>query len=382
MTPLTPASTSGVSEFTAFQATDLNLSLTEQLSYAMRRLSGESLARAKVLLGRADEILVQNDAGGRLCAVLGFRFADVSEGLNGCRLIYVLFATAEGSGLDRENRIRRAALELSRRQTERYPQIPLVWMNGPGCEPVIPVPAGRVARSLTMRPTSQVPATVRFQTDEPAGGRLGEVVPPQLETVALALLRDHREMEKSAVQRLSLGKLTFRQQFGAGVAAAAVLVAVIGIQGRQDASKDTAAIAPALRTKGAASLHVYRQKDPGSEELISGATVKGGDRIRFGVDLPDQRRIRVVGVESSGELYVAWPLPGQPATDVLPPGTGQLLSGAATFDDSPGRESLYLVSCPADGAAPVCTSRGALQEPTCPAGCTLTPFALEKGGAR
>jgi hypothetical protein len=131
------------------------------------------------------------------------------------------------------------------------------------------------------------------------------------------------------------------------------------------------------RMKGSLGLHVFRLAGERAEEVVSGGTFAPGDRLRFTVDLPVEGDVRVLGVESSGALYTAWPLePG--VRTRLGPGTGIELSGAVSLDAQPGRETLHLVQCPVDTGAPHCTSGGASAAPVCPAGCVMTPFLLDK----
>jgi len=136
-----------------------------------------------------------------------------------------------------------------------------------------------------------------------------------------------------------------------------------------------------LRAKGNAALRVYQLRGDKAEEILSGASVEPGSQLRFGVDLPTRARIRIVGVEHDGYLYTAWPLAGVDAPDVQKKGDNQLLPGAVTVDDSPGRETLYLVHCPTSAVPPKCTSRGAEQPPMCPDGCGLAGFVIHKGEA-
>jgi hypothetical protein len=134
---------------------------------------------------------------------------------------------------------------------------------------------------------------------------------------------------------------------------------------------------PASRTKGGLALHVYRARGERAEAMISGDRFAPGDRLRFVVDLPSAGAVRVVGVEARGALYTAWPQdPAAPST--LGPGEGIALPGAVALDAQPGRETLYLVHCPAPLGPPVCAA-AAGEAPRCTAGCALSPFVLEKG---
>jgi hypothetical protein len=135
---------------------------------------------------------------------------------------------------------------------------------------------------------------------------------------------------------------------------------------------------PGTRMKGAPALHVFRLAGDHAEEMVSGGTFAPGDRLRFAVDLPAEGQVTVLGVESSGTLYTAWPQEPGHRTQ-LPAGTAIELPGAVSLDAQPGRETLYLVHCPADGAPPSCESAGSGNAPTCPSGCVTTPFVMDKG---
>jgi hypothetical protein len=151
----------------------------------------------------------------------------------------------------------------------------------------------------------------------------------------------------------------------AGAAAALFLVA------RKPAEITT------TRLKGGPVLHVYRQVGDHSEEAISGARFQRGDRLRFAVDLPAAGALRIVGVEASGTLYTAWPME-QGTRSEQKAGVGVELPGAVELDATVGRETLYAVLCTSAGDLAQCRSQGPATAPSCPAGCAMTPFTLEK----
>jgi hypothetical protein len=131
-----------------------------------------------------------------------------------------------------------------------------------------------------------------------------------------------------------------------------------------------------VRIKGGLMLHVFRQRDRGAEELLSGDRVHPGDTLRFAVDLPSPGRLAIVGVDSRGELYTAWPLDKE-ATREWPAGLRTELPGAVALDDTLGEERFYLVHCPLSLGPPIC--RVADRKLHCPPGCALAPFLLNKG---
>ncbi len=182
----------------------------------------------------------------------------------------------------------------------------------------------------------------------------------------LARIRTGLDRPAPLPQRL-LGWARQRMAPLALVTTAAVAVVVMSQQSES----------PATRMKGTPALHVFRQAGDHAEEVVSGGVFAPGDRLRFSVDLPAEGQVAVLGIESSGVLYTAWPLePGQRTR--LKAGTAIELPGAVALDAQPGRETLYLVHCPATEATPSCESRGANLEPTCPPGCVATPFVMEK----
>lgn len=153
---------------------------------------------------------------------------------------------------------------------------------------------------------------------------------------------------------------------------------------------------PAVRRKGGPILHVWRAPAgaaatdgdgaptdgtgaTGGSEALSGDRFQAGDRLRFVVDLPTEGQVAVLGVDASGALYQAWPLPGNDAETLRPAGPRQTLPGAVALDETPGRETLHVVLCPPDTPPLGCTSRGPDEAPACPVGCVTSPFVLEKG---
>ena len=95
------------------------------------------------------------------------------------------------------------------------------------------------------------------------------------------------------------------------------------------------------------------------------------------MDLPAEGYVKVLGVESSGALYTAWPLdPGVQTR--WRAGNGIELTGAVSLDAKPGRETLYLVQCPVEVGPPACTSAGAGGEARVPREVRDEPFILGK----
>lgn len=154
--------------------------------------------------------------------------------------------------------------------------------------------------------------------------------------------------------------------FIATTATAAAIVVVAG-QTRPDT----------VRWKGdAATLHVFRLQNGQVVEALSGDRFEAGDRLRFRVDLAQEGRVAIIGVEPTGRLYRAWPQEEPPP--LMARGHGLELPGAVALDDAPGPEILYLVHCPADVTELACRSTGASTPPACAEGCTSTSFVLTK----
>lgn len=198
---------------------------------------------------------------------------------------------------------------------------------------------------------------------------------PQLDArpVLAAVHRRIAEESSASESRFSLKKLLAVLIPAAALGAVAVITVIGGSPHAPLSQGD------GVREKGNAALHVYRQQGERSIEMLSGDTFSPGDHIRFAVDLPTRSYIGVLGVEASGALYVAWPQDDKAMT-LLDAGKGQQLPGAVVLDEKPGRETLYLVACREPLGAPglVCKSAGPAAAPSCPLGCTLSPFGLQK----
>jgi hypothetical protein len=130
------------------------------------------------------------------------------------------------------------------------------------------------------------------------------------------------------------------------------------------------------RSKGPSGLHVFRLAGGAAQEAISGDAFRPGEPLRFQVDHATDKVVKLVGVDASGALYPVWPAEARESR-LLQAGAGQTLEGAVSLDDSPGSETLHLVTC-APGTTPDCHSQGAEKALVCPAGCASTPFVLRK----
>jgi hypothetical protein len=61
------------------------------------------------------------------------------------------------------------------------------------------------------------------------------------------------------------------------------------------------------RMKGDLTLRVYRLAEDHAELVKSGTHLMSGDRLRFVVDLPQKGQVAILGIETNGTLYTAWP---------------------------------------------------------------------------
>lgn len=159
----------------------------------------------------------------------------------------------------------------------------------------------------------------------------------------------------------------------AAAAALALIVATRG--GPVDVTGET------VREKGSLVLRVHRLAGNHTEQVLSGSQFAAGDKLRFVVDLPGPGQINILGVESKGGVYVAWPSSDGEKTQ-LAGGKFQELPGAIVLDSSMGKETLYLVSCPtAVVPATACraeTSATGEANLACKEGCLMTPFVMNK----
>lgn len=209
--------------------------------------------------------------------------------------------------------------------------------------------------------------------------RLGTAAVTEVDTAALlARIKGELGAAKPAREGL-LTRLLKARWFAPGLVIAGATAAAVIISVRPPDPTGSAIGPPSgIRMKGALRLQVIRQTPTGSERMISGATFKPGDTLRFRVDAPGAGTLQIVGVEGDGTLYTAWPLPEHAAQARLAEAARDLLlDGSVELDATAGREVLHLVHCP-PGVEPGCTSAGADAAPTCAAGCVSSPFTLEK----
>lgn len=154
--------------------------------------------------------------------------------------------------------------------------------------------------------------------------------------------------------------------------AASGVLTVLGVLVLQSASFDQG-----TRMKGTVGLTVYIERGGLVSEASSGTRFRPGDRLRFEVDLPTDSHLVIVGRESSGRQYNAFPVGTEAVgSSHMQRGVDQLLPGAVVLDESLGREVLYLVSCKqAFRSSDVRVHENGVQTP---GGCLTAPFVLVK----
>ena len=133
------------------------------------------------------------------------------------------------------------------------------------------------------------------------------------------------------------------------------------------------------RLKGDVPLRVHRARGEAVAEVQSGDSFQAGDRLMFEEDVKADGHLVVFGVEASGAVYRAWPLPGQQAETLMKVGPAQRLPGAVALDATPGREVLHAVLCPPAVGVPECTADATSKRGLrCPDGCAHGTFVMVK----
>lgn len=177
------------------------------------------------------------------------------------------------------------------------------------------------------------------------------------------------QKERAPWWRRAFGEWGFVPAFAG---AAAVLVAILflgqgpGPQGELEV----------LRSKGSVGLSVYRERGGEVELARSGEVMTRGDRLRFGIEVPKEGHVMIVGVEANGSRYVCFPSSGASHSTLVPAGRTEALPGAIELDDSSGRETLHLIYCPE--AFALSDLAGLDSARLAQRGCLGTLFEIEK----
>jgi len=134
----------------------------------------------------------------------------------------------------------------------------------------------------------------------------------------------------------------------------------------------------ALRTKGGLALQVFRERDGRVDSPRSQAAFHPGDRLRFGLDLPRDSHVMIVGAEQSGQLYVCFPSDGSRTSRPRPAGRAQQLPGAVRLDASTGTETLHAVVCPRPFSLDELRPNDPAGGLSLPRGCSSCRFVMHK----
>lgn len=231
----------------------------------------------------------------------------------------------------------------------------------------------QVAARISEHVTGCTMCTARMESRKAGWQEIADVDPRSL----LAGIRRRLDEEQVAQTQRSFWR-RFAFILTPVVAAAAVLAIVV--IGKRDTSSPTGdGDGLGVREKGGIALKVHRFANGQSQRVLSGERFVPGDRLRFVIDLPAAGNVNVLGVESSGNLYVAWPI-GEGSSTLRPAGKDQELPGAVVLDNSAGRETMYLVHCPQSALVPSasCKTSGPGTPLACPPSCASTPFVLNK----
>lgn len=144
----------------------------------------------------------------------------------------------------------------------------------------------------------------------------------------------------------TVGRRNFSWRLPVSVAAAAVLVIVMGWQilGPREpefARQSSDSAESGVRLKGD-SLVLFRKTAKGSEALHDGARARAGDQIRMGYRAAGRSYGIILSIDGRGVVTRHFPRDGQKAALLAAKGL-TLLDHAYELDDAPGWERFYLV---------------------------------------
>jgi hypothetical protein len=125
-------------------------------------------------------------------------------------------------------------------------------------------------------------------------------------------------------------------------------------------------------------LTVFRKRGEQVTEAVSGDAFRAGDRVRFQVSAPSAGHVLILGVESNGDSYMAFPSTGPEKSQPISE-PDAMLPGAMELDDSPRTEWLHLVYCPQPFSRDrVKASKQSPDKVTIPKGCSKDTFEMRK----
>jgi len=136
-----------------------------------------------------------------------------------------------------------------------------------------------------------------------------------------------------------------------------------------------------IRTKGIEqpSLTVYRERAGQVVELDHDDVVKTGDRLRFGVRIPQARgQFMIIGVEASGEHFVYYPADSGRSLAIASVDERKALDATVELDESKGREHIHLVWCPDAFGLETIKTKSARHELKLPVRCQSTGIEVLK----
>ncbi len=227
-------------------------------------------------------------------------------------------------------------------------------------------------------PTEMAKAVrVRLENDIGGAARLADfaVDPPRLNDARILAA-----MRRAVAARDRRGRLAelVRFKWLGGLAALGIAGAGLLLMGPLKKQEGLGVqVVPETRTKGGLRLEARLMRDQVVRRLLNGDEVGAGDTLRFVVTLPSKGRVAVLGIESTGKLYTAWPLAEHKANPVFDAGSGVELPGAVQLFGPRGDELLVLVLCPE--AVPLkCVSKGASVAPSCPSVCSMSTLKIRR----
>jgi hypothetical protein len=163
--------------------------------------------------------------------------------------------------------------------------------------------------------------------------------------------------------------------FGRGgrvvIAMAAIMMTAIALPSLTEKTTDQ----DVVRLKGSLNLTVHRARGGAVSSMQSGDVFKPGDRVRFTVTLAKRGQVMVLGRESSGVTYVAYPLKRSNRSVGHEAGRTDL-PGSVKLDASLGREEFFGVFCPLEFSPKdiILGDSG----PQGPEGCSFDRFEMVK----
>ncbi|WP_096329638.1 DUF4384 domain-containing protein [Nannocystis exedens] len=136
-----------------------------------------------------------------------------------------------------------------------------------------------------------------------------------------------------------------------GVSAALAAAAALALVFLPDRSGPGPEPEPALdtgdvvRTKGAAHVGLYVERDGGLSPLLSGEHIVPGARVQPTYTTSEPGHLAIFGIDGAGRVQRHYPADG-PASAPVRPARDEPLPFSLAFDATPGREVLVAVFCP------------------------------------